>query len=132
MLSYLCESRHWIEKIFVIAHNAKAFDLHIILKRAILLKWQFELIMNGIKIMYVRVDHLVFLDSISFLQVVLRKLPEAFGITVSKSWYSCYFNTQANLYYVGKITDVSYYSIDEMSAGRSLRQQMSLGSVLSG
>jgi len=27
MLRYLCESRPWVEKIIVIAHNAKAFDL---------------------------------------------------------------------------------------------------------
>jgi hypothetical protein len=49
MLGYLCESRPWAEKIVVIAHNAKAFDLHFILNRAVLLKWQVELIMNGLK-----------------------------------------------------------------------------------
>jgi len=38
MLSYLCESRLWIEKMIVIAHNAKAFDLHFILNRDIFLK----------------------------------------------------------------------------------------------
>jgi len=31
MLSYLCESRPWVQKLIVIAHNAKAFDLHFIL-----------------------------------------------------------------------------------------------------
>ena len=31
MLSYLCESRPWVQKIVVIAHNAMAFDLHFIL-----------------------------------------------------------------------------------------------------
>jgi len=59
--------------------------------------------------------HLVFLDSIYFLPFALRKLPDAFGLAVSKSWYPNYFNTQANLYYVGKFPDVSYYSIDKMS-----------------
>jgi hypothetical protein len=57
MLSYLCESRPWVGKKIVIAHNAKAFDLHSILNRAILLKWQVELIMNGMKIMCMRVEH---------------------------------------------------------------------------
>jgi len=51
MLSYLCESRHWVEKIIVIAHNAKAFDLHFILNRDVVLKLQVDLIMNGMKIM---------------------------------------------------------------------------------
>jgi hypothetical protein len=32
MLIYLCESRPWVEKIIVIAHNARGFDIHFILK----------------------------------------------------------------------------------------------------
>ena len=72
ILSYLCESRPWAEKIVVTAHNAKAFDLHFILNRAILMKWQVELIMNGLKIMCVGVEHLFFLDNVSFLPFALR------------------------------------------------------------
>ena len=45
----------------------------------------------------------VFLDSVSFLPCSLRKLPEAFGLTTSKSWYTYYFNTKENLDYVGPI-----------------------------
>lgn len=51
MITYLCEPRPWVNKIVVIVHNAKAFDLHFILNRAILMKWQPELIMNRLKIM---------------------------------------------------------------------------------
>jgi hypothetical protein len=47
MLSYLRESRPCADKIIVIVHHANAFDLHFILKRSILLKWQVVLIMNG-------------------------------------------------------------------------------------
>jgi len=36
--SYLSEPRPWANKIVAIAHNAKAFDLHFILNRAIVLK----------------------------------------------------------------------------------------------
>ena len=36
--------------------------------------------MNGMKIMCMRVEHLVFLDSVSFLPFELGKLPEAFGL----------------------------------------------------
>ena len=97
VLSYLCESRPWVEKIIVIAHNAKAFALHFIL-----LKWQVELIMNGMKIMCMQADHLVLLDSVSFLPFALGNLPEAFGLTLAKSWYPHYFITRANLDYVGK------------------------------
>jgi hypothetical protein len=44
----------------------------------------------------------------------LRKLPEAFGLSVTKSRYPHYFNTNTNLNYVGPIPDVSYFGIDEM------------------
>ena len=62
-----------------------------------------------------RVEHLVFLDSVSLLPFALRKLPEVFGPTVAYSWYPHYFNTRANLDYLGKIPDLSYYSVYEMS-----------------
>ena len=58
----------------------------------------------------------MFLDSISFLPFALRKLSDAFGLTVSISWYPHYFNTLANMDYVGKFPDLSYYGLDEMSA----------------
>jgi len=77
MLTYLCNPRTWANKIVAIAYNAKAFDLHFILKRAILLKLKLELIMSGLKIMCMKMEQLVFLDSVSFLQGDLRKLPEA-------------------------------------------------------
>jgi hypothetical protein len=60
-------------------------------------------------------EYLLFLKSISFLPFTFTQLPEAFGLTVAKSWYPHYFNTRANLYYVDKIPDISYYSEDEMS-----------------
>jgi G:T-mismatch repair DNA endonuclease (very short patch repair protein) len=45
----------------------------------------------------------------------LRKLPEAFGLSVSKSWYLHYFNTKANFNYIGPIPDKWYFGVDEMS-----------------
>jgi hypothetical protein len=55
-------------------------DLHFILNRAIFLKWQPELIMNGEKALCMRMEHLLFLDSVSFLPMALCNLPEAFGL----------------------------------------------------
>ena len=86
LLTYLTEPRPWADKIVAIAHNAKAFDHHFILNRAILLKWKPEIIMNGLKIMCMKVEHIVFLGSESFLPWPLLKLPEAYGLTASKSW----------------------------------------------
>jgi len=87
LLTNLYKPRPWANKIVAIAHNAKTFDLHFILNRAIILKWKPELIMSGLKIMCMKMDHLAFLDSLSFLPCALRKLPEAFGLSTSKSCY---------------------------------------------
>jgi hypothetical protein len=103
----------------MIAHNAKAFDLHFILRRPILLKWKVELIMNSLKILCIRMEQLVFMDIISFLPFALRKLSGAFSLTVSKFLYPHYVKTRANLDYVGKFPDVSYYGVDKMSASES-------------
>jgi len=116
LLTYLCKSRPWCNKIVAIAHNAKVFDLHFILNRAIFLKRKPKLIVNGLKIICKTMEHLTFIDSISFMPCSLRKLPKAFGLTAAKSWYPHYFNTNENMNYVGEIPDVSYYGADAMSA----------------
>ena len=71
--------------------------------------------MNGQKIMCVTAEHMKFIDSISFLPVLLREIAGAFHLSASKSWYSHYFNTEEYLNYVGPIPDVSYYRVNEMS-----------------
>jgi DNA polymerase III alpha subunit (gram-positive type) len=76
--SCLCKPRQWCEKVVAVAHNEKSFDAQFILNRAIFLKWKPELIFNGIKIMCMKMHHLTFIDSVSFLPMPLRKLPEAF------------------------------------------------------
>jgi len=96
LLSYLCEPRPWCKKFVAIAHNAKAFDAQFILDRAILLKWTPELILNGLKIVSMKIHHIQFLDSVSYMPMPLRKLPEAFGMQASKSWFPHLFNTKAN------------------------------------
>jgi len=63
LLTYLCEPRPWANKIVAVAHNSKAFDLHFILNRAIMLKWKPERITNGLKIISMKIEHLVFLTA---------------------------------------------------------------------
>jgi hypothetical protein len=87
------------------------------LRRAILLKWTPELILNGLKIISMKMQHIHFLDSVSDLPMPLRKLPKVFGLSSSKSWYPHYFNTKANMDYVGPIPDIQYFEADEMSEG---------------
>jgi len=61
-----------------------------------------------------KMEHLVFLDSVSFLPCHLRKLPETFGLTATKSWYHYHFKTEENLDNIGPILDVTYYGVNEM------------------
>jgi hypothetical protein len=112
-LTYLCKPLPWVNKIIAIAHNAKAFDLHFTLNRAILLDRQPE----GQKVMCIRMENLVFLGSVSFLPCASRNLPEAFELTASKSWYPHYFNTKANMHYVCNMPDISFYEAGAMSDG---------------
>jgi hypothetical protein len=97
----------------VIAHNARAFDLHFILNRAVL-KWEPELIMSGLKIMGMRFQHLVFLDSCLFMPLPLRKLSDAFGLKARKQFDCHYFNSLQNLD-IGPMPDICYYGPDEMN-----------------
>ena len=56
LLTYLFEQRPWVRQIIAIALNAKAFDLHFILRRGVLLKWRPELVMSGQKIILMKIS----------------------------------------------------------------------------
>jgi hypothetical protein len=62
-VTYLCEPRPWTNKIVAISHNAKVYDLHFILNRAILLKWKYDPITNGLKIICMKMEELVILEA---------------------------------------------------------------------
>jgi hypothetical protein len=64
--------------------------------------------------MCMRFERCTFLDSLSYLHLSLRKLPEAFVLTSSKSWYPQYFNTEKYLDYIGPIPDTSCYGASEI------------------
>jgi hypothetical protein len=113
----VCEPRPWCNKVVAIAHNAKVFDSQFILRRGVLLKWTPELILTGLKIISMKMQHIHFLYSVSYLPMPLRKFPEAFVLSSSKSWFPHYFNTEANLDYVGSIPDIQYFGANEMSEG---------------
>ena len=59
------------------------------------------LIMNGQKIMCLKVENITRVARFNYLAMPLRKFPEAFGKTAKKSWYPLRFNTAENINYVG-------------------------------
>jgi hypothetical protein len=115
LLSYLCETRPLVSKVVAIEHNAKAFDSQFILNKAIQMKWKYELILNGLKIVSMKIEHMLFIDRVSYLPMPHAKLLEAFGLVTTKSSYPHYFNKNTNLNYVGPIPEVSYFGVDEIS-----------------
>ena len=70
MFAYLATGAN---KIMAIGHNAKAFDLHFILYSAIMLKWKPDFIMEGLKVISMKMEHLIFLDSVSILPLYCVK-----------------------------------------------------------
>ena len=50
-----------------------------------MLKWKPELITNGLKIISMKMEHLIFLDTVSFLACALLILPEAFRLQATKT-----------------------------------------------
>ena len=88
LISYTFKSRPWADRIVAIAHNAKLFDLLFVLTRLVRMKSLPELlIMNGQKIMCLKVENVTWLDSLNYLAMPLKKLPESFGLTAQKSWH---------------------------------------------
>jgi len=81
--------------------------------------------MSGLKTMCMKMEHLVFLDSVYFHPCALRKLPEGFGLSASKSWYPRYFNTPENLNYVRPFPDKVYYGV--MRCGKMRGKNFSSG-----
>ena len=71
------------------------------------MKSKHELILNGLEIGSMKIQHMLFIDSVSYLPIPLRKLPETFGLSATKSWYPHYFNKYTNLNYVVDEMDIS-------------------------
>ena len=72
------------------------------------------LILNGQKILCLKVENIAWLGSLNYLAMPLRTLSKAFYLTAKKSWYTHLFNTAENLNYVGPAPDVSYYNVYQM------------------
>jgi hypothetical protein len=68
------------------ADNAKAFDLLFVLNPLVRMKLLAELlIMNGQKIMCLKVENVIWLESQNYLAMHFTKLPETIGHTSHKS-----------------------------------------------
>lgn len=104
------------QHIICLAHNARSFDAQFILRHLVDVKrTQFpKLILNGTKIIEMRIGNIVFLDTLNCFHMPLSSLPKSFGSEdeVTKAYFPHLFNTLENLQYVGPMPEIQYYSPD--------------------
>ncbi|XP_033221231.1 probable DNA polymerase [Belonocnema kinseyi] len=109
---------HFTETV-CIAHNAKRFDAQFILSHLIKekgLRNPPEIILNGASILLMKVNQTRFIDSLNYLHMPFRQLPEAFRLEeAKKGTFPHLFNTPENQEYIGKIPDAKYFSPNTMS-----------------
>ncbi|XP_077205235.1 ephrin type-B receptor 1 isoform X2 [Paroedura picta] len=99
-----------------IAHNAKGYDSHFIVKQLILERLDPEIIAVGGKLMCVTIKShdIKFVDSLNHLPMALAKLPKALGFQGCKGYFPHFFNTQENQNYVGPLPPIECYGVDQM------------------
>ena len=95
-----------------IAHNSKGYDCHFVLKWLIDQGIKPYCIYNGAKIMFMEISKLSirFIDSLNFLQMLLKSFPKTFGMSeLKKGYFPHYFNKECNKDYVGTIPSKKHY-----------------------
>ena len=104
----------------VIAHNAQGYDAQFILRYVVTQGTaKPQLIMNGSKIIQLRVHGIRMIDSLSFLSMPLSYFPNTFGLTeLAKGWFPFYANTLAYQDYVGPYLPLHFYKPDSMKPER--------------
>jgi hypothetical protein len=101
-----------------IAHNGKAYDTWMVHKYLILNtnKRPNKLVLAGNKIMYMKINSIRFIDSLNHIAQSLKEFPKMFGITeMKKGFFPYLFNVESNAGYKGKIPDMKYFGVNEMS-----------------
>lgn len=100
-----------------IAHNAKGYDSHFILRYCVENAIAPKTVYTGTKLMELAIPGLGIrvIDSFNFVAEPLSAFPKTFGLTeLKKGFFPHLFNTRANQDYVGPIPDTTYYCPDTM------------------
>ena len=100
-----------------LAHNAKGYDAHFILKWCIDNGFKPYCIYNGAKIMMMEIPKLriKIIDSLNFIQQPLSSFPKTFGLNeLKKGYFPHYFNKTCNQNYIGRIPSKRHYGYNQM------------------
>ncbi|XP_034236318.1 uncharacterized protein LOC117642344 [Thrips palmi] len=89
-------------ELLIVAHNAKAFDAVFVLQELVARRLKPELVLNGAKILNMKLNTWSFIDSLMFLPMPLSALPKAFGLTeLKKGYFPFLANTREYYNYEG-------------------------------
>jgi hypothetical protein len=105
--------------IYVVAHNSRGYDCQFILKHCVDNRMTPSVIRKGTKILSMRIKNIKFIDSLSFLPMPLKKLPQTFGFEsqIEKGMFPFYFNKPGNEHYIGEWPAIEYYDPNFMKEG---------------
>ena len=116
-VEYLIEVAKTIEKkkgnLLVFAHYGKGYDLQFVLREVIAQRYTPEPVCQGLKILYMKLGNIRFIDSFSFLMQSLKSLPATFGFKdlVEKGEFPHNLN---DLNYRGKLPSIEHYGTQNM------------------
>ena len=95
----------------VISHNDDTFILRWLLLHGV----KCVPLMNGGNIISLRVNNILFMDSLNYLPMALPRMPKMFGLTeLKKGYLPHFFNTLSNQAFVGPLPDAHFYGPNGM------------------
>ena len=110
----------------VFAHYGKGYDSQFVYREIIKQRYKPEVVSQGLKIFNIKIGNVRFLDSINFLLLSLKSLPETFKFEnlVEKGEFPHNFSTEENLNYSGTLPPIEAYGTDNMlpKAARKIMQ----------
>jgi hypothetical protein len=108
-------------EILLVAHNAKSFDGIFALQEVIARKMKPELILQGAKIICMKVGSWKFIDSLMFLTMPLSAMPKSFGLSeLKKGYWPFLANTPEYYNYEGPMLGKEYYCVSTMKTKAAL------------
>ncbi|XP_026287130.2 uncharacterized protein LOC113212583 [Frankliniella occidentalis] len=104
-------------KILLVAHNAKAFDAMFALQEVIKRRLKNELILQGAKILCMKVGTWEFIDSLMFLPMPLSAMPKSFGLNELKKGYWPFLANKPEYYqYEVPLLEKELYCVSDMKS----------------
>ena len=96
-----------------VAHNSSGYDSRLVFDEIckIVDEKKIEVILNGSRIMRMKVGNTIFIDSMLHLKGSLKKLAQGFKLELSKGWFPHLFNRDINQDYIGRIPDKKYFDL---------------------